>query len=127
MSGFFGPAPVLIAGPCSLERDNVNLEIGEALASIGGRLGIRVVYKGSFDKANRASSRAPRGLGLERGLAALSRVRDATDLPVLTDVHEPVQVAEVAAVADALQVPALLARQTDLLAAVGRSGRPVNV
>lgn len=127
MSGFFGPAPVLIAGPCALEQDEVNLEIGEVLAGLAGRLGLRVVYKGSFDKANRADPRAPRGLGLERGLAALARVREKTGLPVLTDVHEPGQVLAVAAVADAIQVPALLARQTDLLAAAGRSGRAVNV
>ncbi|MSR07487.1 MAG: 3-deoxy-8-phosphooctulonate synthase [Gemmatimonadetes bacterium] len=127
MSGFFGPAPVLIAGPCALEHDEVNLEIGEVLSGLAGRLGLRVVYKGSFDKANRASPRAPRGLGLEGGLAALALVRKRTGLPVLTDVHEPGQVPAVAAVVDAIQVPALLARQTDLLVAAGRSGLPVNV
>ena len=127
MNSFFGPAPVLIAGPCALERDDINLKIGEVLAGLGARLGIRVVYKGSFDKANRATLRAPRGLGLDRGLAALDRVRAETSLPVLTDIHEASQVAAVAAVVDAIQIPALLARQTDLLTAAGRSGRPVNV
>ncbi len=127
MSPFFGPAPVLVAGPCALERDDINLAIADALAGLAARLGIRVVFKGSFDKANRARPRAPRGPGLERGLAALARVREATGLPVLTDIHEPAQAAPVAAVVDALQVPALLARQTDLLHAAARSGRPVNV
>ena len=127
MSGVFGPAPVLIAGPCALERDEVNLGIAEALARLAERLGIPVVYKGSFDKANRATPHAPRGLGLERGLQALARVREATGLPLLTDVHEAGQVSAVAQVVDAIQVPALLARQTDLLVAAGRSGRAVNV
>lgn len=127
MNSFFGPAPVLIAGPCALERDEVNLEIGEVLADLARRLGIRVIYKGSFDKANRASPRGLRGLGLDQGLQALARVRSETGLPVLTDVHESSQVPAVAAVVDAIQIPALLARQTDLLFAAGRSGRPVNV
>src|SRR5688572_9236555 len=127
VNSVFGPALVLIAGPCALERDDINLKISEVLAGLGARLGIRVVYKGSFDKANRATPRAPRGLGLDRGLAALDRVRAETSLPVLTDVHEASQVAAVAAVVDAIQIPALLARQTDLLTAAGRSGRPVNV
>jgi 2-dehydro-3-deoxyphosphooctonate aldolase (KDO 8-P synthase) len=127
VSGFFGPAPALIAGPCALERDEVNLEIADVLAGLARRLGLRVVYKGSFDKANRSAPGAPRGPGLERGMAALERVRAESGLPVLTDVHEPAQVAPVAEVVDAIQVPALLAKQTDLLAAAGRSGRPVNV
>jgi 2-dehydro-3-deoxyphosphooctonate aldolase (KDO 8-P synthase) len=127
VNAFFTPAPVLIAGPCSLERDAVNLEIAEALAGLSQKLGLRVVYKGSFDKANRATASAPRGLGLDAGLAALARVREASGLPVLTDVHEAAQVPAVAAVVDALQVPALLARQTDLVIAAARSGRPLNI
>lgn len=122
-----GPGPLLIAGPCVLESDYTNLLIGEALAELAQRLGLQVVYKASFDKANRASPDAPRGPGLKDGVAALARVRGATGLPVLTDVHEPWQVPETAEVVDALQVPAFLCRQTDLLAAVGRTGKPVNL
>jgi 2-dehydro-3-deoxyphosphooctonate aldolase (KDO 8-P synthase) len=124
---FWTPAPVLIAGPCALEGDRINLEIAEALARLRDRLGIRVVYKGSFDKANRSRPGAPRGLGLDGGLAALARVRAESGLPVLTDVHETRQVPAVAEQVDALQIPALLARQTDLLAAAGKSGKPVNL
>jgi 2-dehydro-3-deoxyphosphooctonate aldolase (KDO 8-P synthase) len=127
VAGFWTPAPVLIAGPCALERDEINLTIAEAIAGLGQRLGIPVIFKGSFDKANRARAHAPRGLGLERGLAALERVKGASGLAVLTDVHEAAQVPHVAGVADALQIPALLARQTDLLAAAGGSGKPVNI
>lgn len=121
------PAPVLIAGPCVLEHDALNLRVAEAVAELGARLGVRVIFKGSFDKANRARRGAPRGPGLDAGLAMLARVRDDVGIPVLTDVHEPGQVPAVAAVADALQVPAFLCRQTDLVEAVARSGRPMNV
>ncbi|MBI4421251.1 MAG: 3-deoxy-8-phosphooctulonate synthase [Gemmatimonadetes bacterium] len=127
MTGFWSPAPVLVAGPCALEQDGINLAVAEALAALARRLGVRVVYKGSFDKANRARATSPRGVGLEVGLAALARVRAATGLPVLTDVHETSQVPTVAQAVDALQVPALLARQTDLLTAVGMMGKPVNL
>jgi 2-dehydro-3-deoxyphosphooctonate aldolase (KDO 8-P synthase) len=123
----WAPAPLLIAGPCVLEDDATNGRIAGVLAEVGARVGLRVVFKGSFDKANRARARAPRGPGLARGLALLERVRRESGLPVLTDVHEAGQVAEVAAVVDAVQVPAFLCRQTDLLVAAGRSGRPVNV
>ena len=123
----FGPAPFLIAGPCVLEDDGLNLRVAERLAALGAKLGLPVVYKASFDKANRARLAGFRGPGLGTGLAALARVRAATGLPVLTDVHEPAQAAEAAAVADVLQVPAFLCRQTDLLVAVGRTGRPVNI
>jgi len=121
------PAPLLIAGPCVLEHDTLNLRIAELVAEVGTRLGLRVVFKGSFDKANRARRAAPRGPGLEAGLAMLARVRDEIGIPVLTDVHDPAQVPAVAAVADALQVPAFLCRQTDLVEAVARAGRPMNV
>ena len=121
------PAPVLIAGPCALEGDPVNLAIAERLAELATQLALRIVYKGSFDKANRSHPDAPRGPGLQEGLRALERVRDASGLPVLTDVHEVGQVKAVAEVVDAIQIPAFLCRQTDLLVAAGASGRPVNV
>lgn len=121
------PAPVLVAGPCLLQGDALNLRVAEAISAIAGRLGIRACFKGSFDKANRARQDAPRGPGLGAGLAQLARVRDETGLPVLTDVHEAWQVAEVGAVVDVLQVPAFLCRQTDLLLAVGAAGRAVNL
>jgi len=122
-----GAAPFLIAGPCVVESDDLNLRIGEALAALGARLGIGVIYKASYDKANRSRLRAARGPGLEAGLRALEAVRTATGLPVLTDVHETGHVAAAAHVADVLQIPAFLCRQTDLLVAVGKAGCPVNV
>ena len=127
MSGHFGGAPFLIAGPCVLESDRLNLTVGEALAELGAKFGLPVIFKASFDKANRSRLGAARGPGLERGLAALARVRAATGLPILTDVHEPAQVPQAADVADVLQIPAFLCRQTDLLVAAGRAGRAVNV
>ena len=117
----------LIAGPCLLEDDGVNLAVGEALARLAEELALPVVYKASFDKANRSSRGSPRGPGLEEGLRRLERVRAETGLPVLTDVHAPEQCAPAAAVVDALQIPAFLCRQTDLLEAAGATGRPVNV
>ncbi len=101
--------------------------IAEALARIGEELGLPVVFKASFDKANRSSAGSPRGPGLDAGLELLAQVKRATGLPLLTDVHEPAQCAAVAEVADALQIPAFLCRQTDLLVAAGATGRPVNV
>jgi len=127
MTGRFGVTPFLIAGPCVVESDDVNLRVGEALADLAQRFGLPVIYKASFDKANRSRPAAARGPGLEAGLAALARVRAATGLPLLTDVHEPAQAAAAAAVVDVLQIPAFLCRQTDLLVAAGRTGRPVNV
>ncbi len=123
----FGPGPFLIAGPCVVEDDRLNLQVGEGLAELAARLRLPVVYKASYDKANRSRLAARRGPGLEAGLEALARVKAATGLPVLTDVHEVAQVAAAAAVADVLQVPAFLCRQTDLLVAAGSAGRPVNV
>jgi 2-dehydro-3-deoxyphosphooctonate aldolase (KDO 8-P synthase) len=123
----FGPGPFLIAGPCVLEDDRLNLLVGEHLAALGARLGITVTYKASFDKANRSQLAAARGPGLEAGLEALARVRRATGLPILTDVHEVAQVPQASAVADVLQIPAFLCRQTDLLVAAGRTGKAVNV
>jgi 2-dehydro-3-deoxyphosphooctonate aldolase (KDO 8-P synthase) len=129
MSGLWGRGggPALVAGPCVLESDEVNLEIGDTLAALARDLGLPVIYKGSFDKANRSGASAPRGPGLEAGLTALERVRAATGLAVLTDIHLPEQAAPAASVVDALQIPAFLCRQTDLLAAAGETGRPVNI
>ena len=127
MTGFWLPGPVLVAGPCVVESDGVNLRIANVLAEIGAKLGIRVVFKASFDKANRAARGAPRGPGLRAGLEALRRVRTEVGLPVITDVHDPAQVPLAAETVDALQVPAFLCRQTDLLEAVGSAGLPVNI
>ncbi|MEA3245045.1 MAG: 3-deoxy-8-phosphooctulonate synthase [Gemmatimonadota bacterium] len=117
----------LIAGPCVVESDRVNLRVADALARLAERVPGGIVYKASFDKANRSNAGAHRGPGMDEGLAALERVRDRTGLPLLTDVHEPTQCAEVAGTVDVLQIPAFLCRQTDLLVAAGRTGRAVNV
>ncbi|MGI8510982.1 MAG: 3-deoxy-8-phosphooctulonate synthase [Gemmatimonadaceae bacterium] len=117
----------LIAGPCVLQDDALNLHIAETLLRLEERIPGGVIYKASFDKANRSNAGAERGPGLERGLAALGRVRSATGLPVLTDVHDAAQCATVAHQVDVLQIPAFLCRQTDLLEAAGATGRPVNV
>jgi 2-dehydro-3-deoxyphosphooctonate aldolase (KDO 8-P synthase) len=127
MASHFGASPFLIAGPCVVESGDVNLRVGEALAELAAQLGLHVIYKASYDKANRSRLQGERGPGLERGLEALAQVRAATGLPILTDVHEAGQVPAAAQVADVLQIPAFLCRQTDLLVAAGRAGRPVNV
>jgi 2-dehydro-3-deoxyphosphooctonate aldolase (KDO 8-P synthase) len=117
----------LIAGPCVVEDDDLNLRVGEHLARLAERVPGGIMYKASYDKANRSSGGAPRGPGMDAGLAALARVRAATGLPVLTDVHEPAHCGAAAQVADVLQIPAFLCRQTDLLVAAGATGKPVNV
>jgi len=127
VNALWSPGPVLVAGPCVVEGDDVMLRVAERVAELGSRLGVRVVFKASFDKANRSHGGAARGPGLDGGLAVLRRVRDASGLPVLTDVHEAWQVPEAAAVVDALQIPAFLCRQTDLLVAAGRTGLPINI
>lgn len=127
MTWTFRGAPLLVAGPCVVEPGDVMSRVAERLAGLGVRLGIPVCFKASVDKANRARGDAPRGPGFEAGLRMLERVRRESGLPVLTDVHEPGQAALAAEVADALQVPAFLCRQTDLLLAAGRTGRPVNI
>ena len=116
----------LIAGPCVVESEQLCLEVAEHLRGIADRLGILVVFKSSFDKANRTSGQSFRGLGVEEGLRVLEKVRTETGLPVLTDVHSADQVATVADVVDVLQTPAFLARQTDLIEAAAASGKPVN-
>jgi 2-dehydro-3-deoxyphosphooctonate aldolase (KDO 8-P synthase) len=117
----------LIAGPCALESRAHALEMAAALKEIAARLGIGLVYKTSFDKANRTSARSARGIGLDKALAIFAEIRDTLGLPVLTDVHEAEQCARLAPVIDVLQIPAFLCRQTDLLIAAARSGRVVNV
>jgi 2-dehydro-3-deoxyphosphooctonate aldolase (KDO 8-P synthase) len=124
---FPSDAMFLIAGPCQLEDDALNLRVGEALARLAERVPGGVIFKASFDKANRSNVDGIRGPGLDAGLRALERVRAATGLPILTDVHEPSQCAVAAQVVDVLQIPAFLCRQTDLLAAAGATGKAVNV
>jgi 2-dehydro-3-deoxyphosphooctonate aldolase (KDO 8-P synthase) len=126
-SHFRRDALFLIAGPCVLEDDALNLRVGEHLAKLAERVPGGIIYKASFDKANRSNEGAHRGPGLHEGLAALDRVRAATGLPILTDVHLPEQCAAAGDVADVLQIPAFLCRQTDLLLAAGATGRAVNV
>ena len=117
----------LIAGPCALESRAHALEMATALKEITGKLGIGLVYKTSFDKANRTSAASARGVGLDAALPIFADVREQTGLPILTDVHEAGQCGRVAEVVDVLQIPAFLCRQTDLLVAAARTGRPVNV
>ena len=117
----------VIAGPCVLEDDALNLKVAERLAKIAEKIPGGIIYKASFDKANRSNVNAHRGPGIENGLRALERVKKASGLPVLTDVHLPDQCAIVAEVADVLQIPAFLCRQTDLLEAAGATGKAVNI
>ncbi len=118
---------LVIAGPCVLEDEAGALEIAEALRRLNAELPIQLIFKASFDKANRTSIESCRGPGLEQGLRILARVADATGLPVTTDIHETSQAAPAAEVCELLQIPAFLARQTDLLVAAARTGRAVNV
>jgi 2-dehydro-3-deoxyphosphooctonate aldolase (KDO 8-P synthase) len=117
----------LIAGPCVLESRAHALEMATALKEIAGKVGIGLVYKSSFDKANRTSAKSARGLGLEQALPVFAEIRDKLKLPVLTDVHEAAQCGSVAQAVDVLQIPAFLCRQTDLLVAAAKTGKTVNV
>ncbi len=117
----------LIAGPCVIESEQLVLGTAERLKDIAAKLKLPLVFKASFDKANRSSLQGFRGVGLERGLRILERVRAELELPVLTDVHEDSPLDEIAAVADVLQTPALLCRQTDFIVAVASQGKPVNL
>jgi 2-dehydro-3-deoxyphosphooctonate aldolase (KDO 8-P synthase) len=117
----------LIAGPCAMESRAHALETASALKEMTARLGIGLVYKSSFDKANRTSASSARGIGLDSALSIFAEVKETLGLPVLTDVHENDQCAPVAEVVDVLQIPAFLCRQTDLLVAAARTGRAVNV
>ncbi|MBL0405256.1 3-deoxy-8-phosphooctulonate synthase [Microvirga aerilata] len=117
----------IIAGPCAMESREHALEMASALKEIAGRLGIGLVYKSSFDKANRTSVSSARGIGLDKALSVFAEVKERYELPVLTDVHENDQCAPVGEVVDILQIPAFLCRQTDLLIAAAKTGRVVNV
>ena len=117
----------VIAGPCVIESEAAALNSAERLAGIAARLGIRLIYKSSFDKANRTSGSSARGPGISRGLEILSLVRSATGLEVLTDIHEAGQAAQAAEIVDVLQIPAFLSRQTDLIHAAIATNKPVNV
>lgn len=119
--------PFFIAGPCVIESERHCLEMAEALASIAENLDIELIFKASYDKANRTSSSSFRGPGADEGLRILEKVRLSTGLPVLSDVHETSQVAAAASVLDVLQIPAFLCRQTDLIQAAARTGRTVNL
>jgi 2-dehydro-3-deoxyphosphooctonate aldolase (KDO 8-P synthase) len=117
----------IIAGPCVIESETLCLEVAEAFFKIAVRTGVLPIFKASFDKANRTSVESFRGLGMDEGLKVLAKVRREVGLPVLTDIHLPDQAAPVAEVVDILQIPAFLCRQTDLLLAAGKTGKPVNI
>jgi len=117
----------LIAGPCVVESEELQLKTAERLKAITDRLGVHFIFKSSFDKANRSSDKSYRGPGMDEGLRVLEKVRSEVGVPVLTDVHDILQIAAVAEVVDVLQTPAFLARQTDFIHAVAASGKPVNI
>jgi 2-dehydro-3-deoxyphosphooctonate aldolase (KDO 8-P synthase) len=124
---FGGDQLAIIAGPCVVESLEINLRHAERLAQISRKSGVSIVFKSSFDKANRTSHSSFRGPGLEEGLEILARIKRETNLPLLTDIHEPHQAASAAGVVDILQIPALLSRQTDLIAAAARTDAVVNL
>ena len=117
----------LIAGPCVVESEDLQLRTAERLKAIADRLGIFFIFKSSYDKANRSSDKSYRGPGMDEGLRILAKVRDEIGVPILTDVHDIPQIATVAEVVDVMQTPAFLARQTDFIHAVAASGKPVNI
>ena len=118
---------VLIAGPCVIESETLVLQTAQRLKEMTTRLGVPMIFKSSYDKANRSSIDSFRGPGLKKGLAILERVKAALGIPVLSDVHETIQINAAAEVLDVIQIPAFLCRQTDLLVAAGRTGKPVNI
>ncbi len=122
-----GAGPAVIAGPCLLESESLALECARAVKEASEAAGLPAVFKSSYDKANRSSVSSPRGPGLAAGLEMLARIREESGLPVLSDVHSASEAEEAGGVLDALQIPAFLCRQTDLLQAAGRTGKPVNV
>ena len=117
----------LIAGPCVIESEQLQMDVAGQLKEITGALGIPFIFKSSFDKANRTGNSAFRGLGMDKGLEILAKVKRELNIPVLTDIHSEDQIAQVSAVVDVLQTPALLSRQTDFIRAVAQSGKPVNI
>lgn len=117
----------LLAGPCAIESEEMTIEVASELKEICSRLEIPFIFKSSFDKANRTSASSPRGVGIEKGLQILQRIKTELNLPIVTDVHESWQCPIVAEVADILQIPAFLCRQTDLLVAAAETGRAINV
>lgn len=119
--------PFVIAGPCALEDLDIALKAGRKVAEISKKLGIMAIFKSSFDKANRTSVTSFRGPGMTRGLEMLALVKEETGLPVITDIHSPEQAEKVAEVADVLQIPAFLCRQTDLLVAAAKTGKVINI
>ena len=124
-----GPnAPLFVmAGPCVIESERICLDIAKKLAEIGEKNAIKIIFKASFDKANRSSISSYRGPGIEKGLEILASIAEKTHLPVMTDIHEPAQAAIAAKVVDCLQIPAFLCRQTDLLCACAETQKPVSV
>jgi len=123
-----GGAPLLlIAGPCVIESEDLALELARCVKAIADRVGVAYLFKASYDKANRTSIRSFRGPGLREGLRVLARVKDEVGVPILTDIHEPSHAEEAAEVADVLQIPAFLCRQTDLIVAAAKTGRAVNI
>ncbi len=125
---FGGNKPfVLIAGPCAIEDEDLTLRIASGLKEITTRLGCELVFKASYDKANRTSVTSFRGLGMDHGLRILARVKQEFELPILSDIHDISQIDAAAEVLDVLQIPAFLCRQTDLLVAAGQTGKPVNI
>jgi len=122
-----GQPMLLIAGPCALESEELARRVAGTMQEISGRLGFSYVFKASFDKANRTSLSSYRGPGLEQGLAILSRIREEFQVPVISDVHEISQVQTAAEILDIIQIPAFLCRQTDLLIAAARTGKPINL
>lgn len=119
--------PFILAGPCVIESREITLQTAEKLAAIANRLALPLVFKSSFDKANRTSVTSFRGPGMEEGLKILAEAKAATGLPIVTDIHHPEQAALVAEVADVLQIPAFLCRQTDLLVAAAKTGKIINI
>lgn len=122
-----GDKLTILAGPCAIESEEILFVVAEALKKITQKLGINYVFKSSFDKANRSSLNSFRGPGLEKGLEMLAKVKKEFDLPIVTDIHTPEQAAPAAEVADILQIPAFLCRQTDLLVAAAKTGKIVNI
>lgn len=118
---------LIIAGPCQLESRDHALSLATAIADIGRKFPIQLVFKASFDKANRTSINTARGVGIEAGLRILEEVRKETELPVITDIHSPEQAVQAAAFVDILQIPAFLCRQTDLIVAAGKTNKPINL